>query len=48
MRDIFAANKELAGVFIVDWNQPAPDGRGKLILKDSLLMIFILASFMPF
>ncbi len=25
------ANKELVGVFTVDWNQPAPDGQGKLI-----------------
>jgi type I restriction enzyme M protein len=31
MRGIAEANKELAGVFTVDWNQPAPDGQGKLI-----------------
>ncbi|MCX6929459.1 MAG: N-6 DNA methylase [Verrucomicrobia bacterium] len=28
---IAPANRELAGVFTVDWNQPAPDGQGKLI-----------------
>ena len=31
MRGIAEANRELAGVFTVDWNQPAPDGKGKLI-----------------
>jgi type I restriction enzyme M protein len=31
MRGIANANKELLGVFTVDWNQPAPDGKGKLI-----------------
>jgi type I restriction enzyme M protein len=31
MRGIADANKELVGVFTVDWNQPAPDGTGKLI-----------------
>jgi type I restriction enzyme M protein len=31
MRGIAETNKELAGVFTVDWNQPAPDGQGKLI-----------------
>lgn len=30
-KGIAAANKELVGVFTVDWNQPAPDGKGKLI-----------------
>ena len=30
-RGIARANPELAGVFTVDWNQPAPDGQGKLI-----------------
>ena len=28
------ANKELVGVFTVDWNQPAPDGKGKLIANE--------------
>lgn len=28
---IAPANPELKGVFTVDWNQPAPDGQGKLI-----------------
>jgi type I restriction enzyme M protein len=28
---IAPANPELRGVFTVDWNQPAPDGQGKLI-----------------
>ena len=31
MRGIADANRELTGVFTVDWNQPAPDGKGKLI-----------------
>lgn len=31
MRGIAAANRELTGVFTVDWNQAAPDGKGKLI-----------------
>lgn len=30
-RSIAKANPELAGVFTVDWNQPAPDGSDKLI-----------------
>ena len=29
MRGVANANKELVGVFTVDWNQPAPDGKGK-------------------
>lgn len=31
MKGIANANPELLGVFTVDWNQPAPDGQGKLI-----------------
>ena len=31
MQGIARANKELAGVFTVHWNAPAPDGQGKLI-----------------
>jgi len=34
MRGIANANKELVGVFTVDWNQPAPDGKGKLIANE--------------
>jgi type I restriction enzyme M protein len=34
MRGIADANKELVGVFTVDWNQPAPDGKGKLIANN--------------
>ena len=34
MRGVAAANKELVGVFTVDWNQPAPDGKGKLIANE--------------
>lgn len=30
-KGIATANPELVGVFTVDWNQPAPDGQGKLI-----------------
>ena len=33
-RQIAAANPGLAGVFAVDWNQPAPDGKGQLIPED--------------
>ncbi len=31
MRGIANANRELTGVFTVDWNAPAPDGKAKLI-----------------
>src|SRR5205085_1664715 len=34
MRSVANANKELVGVFTVDWNQPAPDGKGKLIANE--------------
>jgi type I restriction enzyme M protein len=34
MRGIAGANKELVGVFTVDWNQPAPDGKGNLIANE--------------
>lgn len=34
MRGVASANKELGGVFTVDWNQPAPDGKGKLIANE--------------
>jgi type I restriction enzyme M protein len=34
MRGVANANKELVGVFTVDWNQPAPDGKGKLIANE--------------
>ena len=34
MRGIANANKELVGVFTLDWNQPAPDGKGKLIANE--------------
>jgi len=30
-KGIAEANKDLVGVFTVDWNQPAPDGQGNLI-----------------
>ena len=33
-RKIAAANPDLASVFAVDWNQPAPDGKGQLIPED--------------
>ena len=34
MRGVATANKELVGVFTVDWNQPAPDGKGKLLANE--------------
>lgn len=34
MQGIATANRELAGVFTVHWNQPAPDGQGKLIANE--------------
>jgi type I restriction enzyme M protein len=34
MRGVANANKELLGVFTVDWNQPAPDGKGKLLANE--------------
>ena len=32
MRGVADANEELHGVFTVDWNQPAPDGKGKKLI----------------
>jgi nucleotide-binding universal stress UspA family protein len=34
MRGMANANQELLDVFSVDWNQPAPDGTGKLIANE--------------
>jgi type I restriction enzyme M protein len=39
MRGIADANDELRGVFTVDWNQPAPDGEGKLIANEVVLAL---------
>jgi len=33
MRAVADANDELRGVFTVDWNQPAPDGSGKPLIR---------------
>src|ERR1700730_8388837 len=34
MRATPTANKDVVGVFAVDWSQPAPDGKGKLIANE--------------
>ncbi len=34
MQGIAQANRDLIGVFTVSWNQPAPDGQGKLIANE--------------
>jgi len=37
MRAIGNANEELSGVFTVDWNQPAPDGKGKKLIPNEVV-----------
>ncbi len=37
MRAVSEANDELRGVFTVDWNQPAPDGRGKKLIPNEVV-----------
>jgi type I restriction enzyme M protein len=37
MRAVANANDELRGVFTVDWNQPAPDGSGKLLIPNGVI-----------
>jgi type I restriction enzyme M protein len=41
MRAVASANDELRGVFTVDWNQPAPDGSGKLLIANEVLHALI-------
>lgn len=38
MRAVSAANEELRGVFTVDWAQPAPDGTGKLLIPNEVVL----------
>ena len=37
MQAVANANDELRGVFTVDWNQPAPDGSGKLLIANEVV-----------
>ena len=37
MRAVADANDELRGVFTVDWNQPAPDGSGRLLIANEVV-----------
>jgi type I restriction enzyme M protein len=37
MRAVADVNDELRGVFTVDWNQPAPDGSGKLLIPNEVV-----------
>lgn len=41
MRAVADANKELRGVFTVDWNQPAPDGSGKPLIPNEVVHALI-------
>ena len=41
MRGIANANKDLAGVFTVDWNQPAPDGSGNKLIATGVVNALI-------
>jgi len=41
MNGIAAANKELVGVFTVDWNQPAPDGQGGKLIPTGIVNALI-------
>lgn len=37
MRAVANANDELRGVFVVDWNQPAPDASGKKLIPNEVV-----------
>ena len=37
MRAVAESNGELRGVFTVDWNQPAPDGSGRLLIANEIV-----------
>ena len=41
MRKIAQANQDLAGVFTVDWNQPAPDGSGNKLIDTAVVNALI-------
>ena len=41
MRAVAASNEELRGVFTVDWAQPAPDGTGKLLIPNEVVLALI-------
>lgn len=41
MRAVANTNDELLGVFTVDWNQPAPDGSGKLLIANEVVHALI-------
>jgi len=41
MRAVANANKELHGVFTVDWNQPAPDQSGKKLIANEVVHALI-------
>ncbi len=41
MRGVAGANKELVGVFTVDWNQPAPDGSGKQLIANEVVSALV-------
>src|SRR5215210_2148491 len=40
-KSVAAANKELRGVFTVDWNQPAPDASGKKLIPNEVVHALI-------
>jgi type I restriction enzyme M protein len=37
MKAVADANEELRGVFTVDWNQPAPDGSGRPLIRNEVV-----------
>ena len=41
MRAVAGANKELQGVFTVDWNQPAPDASGRKLIPNEVVHALI-------
>jgi type I restriction enzyme M protein len=41
MNSVSKANDELRGVFTVDWNQPAPDGSGKPLIPNEVVLALI-------
>ncbi len=41
MRAVANANDELRGVFTVDWNQPAPDGSGKPLIANEVVLALV-------
>lgn len=41
MRAVANANDELRGVFTVDWNQPAPDGSGRPLIPNEVVLALL-------